>query len=105
MKKVFFFAITLFCFAIFYSCSKDSGTTTTPVDPGLTYAKDIAPIMSSYCTSCHGSSGGVNLSTKATVISNLTASINAIQRGSMPPGSNKVSAADLTKLKSWDRVQ
>jgi len=32
----------------------DPGTPTTPAPAGLTYSKDIAPIMSADCVRCHG---------------------------------------------------
>lgn len=109
MKKIIFLGLILTAMMALYSCSKKSGTNTpTTTDPTITYAKDIAPIMSAYCTSCHNATktdAGVNLSTKSSVVANLNSSISAISRGSMPPGSSKVSSSDLAKLKTWDRIQ
>ncbi len=65
----------------------------------VTYAKDIAPIMSA-CTSCHGSKGGVTLDTKAKVQQNFPKSLSEIEKGSMPP-SGKLSADKITILKAW----
>lgn len=101
MKKIIIVAILFIEILLINACSKKSGTATpSAVDPTITYAKDIAPIMTTYCTSCHS-----KYSSKSGVVSGISSIISSIQSGSMPTGSNKVSSAELTKLKTWDRVQ
>lgn len=65
-----------------------------------TYTKDVAPIMAKYCTSCHGTSGGINLESYAKVKEFAEASISSIEAGTMPKG-RSVSPAELSVLKSW----
>ena len=68
-----------------------STTTTTTTTVGLTYVKDIAPIMTSDCLSCHGPSrrdAGYNFSTYAGVmaaVSSTTSSAKLV-RSTQPGG-------------------
>lgn len=78
------------------------GSTPTPSQTTVGYAKDIAPIMTASCAGCHGSSGGVDVSTKEKLQQNFDASLKAIENGSMPKGNKpKVTAAQITLLKNW----
>jgi len=54
----------------------DPGTPTTPAPAGLTYTKDIQPIMSADCVRCHGPSrrdAGYGMSSYAGVMRAVTA--------------------------------
>ena len=80
-----------------------------------TFNDDILPIFNQYgCTGCHGSQGGLNLSTYNSTIDggnsgigivpeNVNSSIvwQRIDNGSMPPGENSVSLNDISIIESW----
>lgn len=80
-----------------------------------TFNDDILPIFNQYgCTGCHGSDGGLNLSTYNTVIDGGNSGLGIIpddvnssiiwQRvndGSMPPGGSTVSSDDINIIESW----
>ena len=58
-------------------CSKNTEDLTVGPDTGgeenptesISYASDVQPIFNGSCTGCHGSSGGVNLSSYAQLLS------------------------------------
>ena len=79
------------------------------------YSSDIQPIFDANCTSCHGNSAGLNLSSYDNVIagSNNGIVINAgdasgstlyqrVEDGSMPAGDNPdLSDADIQSISDW----
>ena len=74
----------------------------------VTYNNSIVPILKNTCISCHGSSGGVNLSTYAgvkMVIDNgkLWDAVNHLSgpTKAMPNSSTKLSACNLRQIKIW----
>jgi Planctomycete cytochrome C len=98
---------------------KPSPPTTPPTPPpttGVSFTKDVAPILVSRCGSCHvtGSKGNFSLATYAalmkgppegvvifagdTVGSRL---IETIETGDMPRGGGKVTAEEMATLKAW----
>jgi hypothetical protein len=69
----------------------------------VSYATQIAPLLSASCTSCHGGSNpqsGIDLSTYTKVKSNATVANTAIQSGRMPP-SGALSAANKQLFQTW----
>jgi mono/diheme cytochrome c family protein len=81
------------------SGSRDAGTTGSAVS----YSKQIAPIIKTNCSGCHGGSSpqaGVNLSTYAGLKSSALAANDVIQGGAMPP-SGQLSAANMQLFQSW----
>ncbi len=106
-KSITVFSTIVFSFLL--SCQKKenlptSNPTTTPTDcDTISYKTDIAPMMSTHCTSCHTSnqaSAGVNLSTYANVSKHASSSLNAMNDGSMPK-SGKLSADIIKKFSCW----
>ena len=107
MKKIIFSLTAVSLFSILISCKKDSSstssTTTCSSTTTISYAKDIAPIMTANCTNCHGAgqkSAGISLHTYSSVSQFANSSMSAIQNGSMPP-SGKLSSSDIQKLSCW----
>lgn len=90
--------------------------TPPPASSGISFVKQVAPILSSQCGGCHikGSKGGFSLASFAvlmkgppegtvifpgdTVGSRL---IETIETGDMPRGGGKVSPIELVTLKKW----
>ncbi|HEX7505779.1 MAG TPA: hypothetical protein VF550_03335, partial [Polyangia bacterium] len=69
----------------------------------VSYATQIAPLLSANCTSCHGGSNpqsGIDLSSYTKVKSNASAANSAIQSGRMPP-SGALSAANKQLFQTW----
>lgn len=109
--KINYFALgILSCFTLF-SCEKEenessnnsTSTSTCTSNTTISYAKDIAPLMSTNCVSCHNSSqssGGIILDNYASVSQFASSSLHAIENGSMPP-SGKLAAEDIQKLTCW----
>ncbi len=72
--------------------------------PAVTYTADIAPIMENYCTGCHDANspaGGIPLTTYSEVKSMSSLCNSDIKSDAMPPGSNKLSAAEKQKFQDW----
>lgn len=68
----------------------------------LTYANFGQGFMSSYCTSCHGRSGGLSLSSQAAVTAHAGSVDSVVTYGSMPPrGAASPSAAEVAQLQEW----
>lgn len=59
MKKVLF--LSIFVGMLGVSCLNNVEDTTGEVQTGVSYINDVQPIFNSRCTSCHGNSGQVNL--------------------------------------------
>lgn len=110
MKKIFLitFSLTLL---LTWSCSKDT-TSATCDTASMSYANNIAPIMSSSCATsgCHTTSskaGGYDLSNWAGVKASVTAGrlYGSIAQSSgfksMPQGGSKLSDCNIAKIKSW----
>ena len=107
MKKIVFSITAITLFSILISCKKDTSSTSTSTTctstTTISYAKDIAPIMATNCTNCHGSgqkSAGISLHTYSSVSQFANSSLSAIQNGSMPP-SGKLSSSDIQKFSCW----
>jgi hypothetical protein len=69
----------------------------------VSYATQIAPLLSANCTSCHGGSGpsaGISLNSYANVKANANAANSAIQAGIMPPA-GALSAANKLLFQTW----
>jgi hypothetical protein len=101
------------------ACASENGedqTSNTPTPTptcntaNVTYALTVAPLLQKSCTSCHNSnfaSGGVNLSTYATV---RTVALNGRLVGSinhdagfraMPQGGSKLPDCDISQVRKW----
>ena len=107
MKKIIFSITAISVISAFAACKKDASTssasTTCTSTTTISYAKDIAPIMTANCTNCHGAgqkSAGISLHTYSSVSQFANSSLNAIQNGSMPP-SGKLSSSDIQKIACW----
>lgn len=126
MKKLLFplFAIAIAFTTTIVSCSKDNeqdivDNPDNPNNPGgggscdtvnMQYARDIQPIISASCYSCHGNgnvSGGVSLGNYAGVKTqadngNLLHVINHDPGyPAMPQGGAKLSDCNINKIRSW----
>ncbi len=106
MKKLLLFA---FLGTSIVSCKKDGSTSSTSTNTSsscsktISYKSDIAPMMSTYCVSCHSSgqaNGGVNLSSYSSVSSNASRSLSSIKSGSMPP-MGSIPDSLVQKLSCW----
>jgi hypothetical protein len=100
-------------FLIFFIVSCSNGGDDSPViDPtptptNITYANTISGIVSSRCTSCHGSpptnDAPMSLSTYNNVKDAVTSRglINQIESGNMPKNGTKLSATQIQNFKTW----
>lgn len=88
------------------STGSTGGATSTPAPTGLTYVKDIAPIMTADCTACHGTArrdAGYDFSTYAGVmkaVSSATANaklVRVTQPGGLMYSQFKSNAATKSK--------
>lgn len=87
---------------------------------GISFVKDIAPILTARCTGCHGDDnprGGLNMSTFAllkagggmgpvAIVGNAAASrlcqkITATGRGKMPPNGDPLTKEQIDKIAAW----
>ena len=108
--------LTLFIFisittSIFVSCTKvkvpATVLDTNSCKPNVSYIKDIEPIISNNCVSCHNSknlSGGYNLSTYDGLNVNISKVLGSMRQDgsaqSMPQG-YKVADSLIQKLNCW----
>ncbi len=110
MKYLCFFSISLLTLL---SCKKDKASETpiksvpTPVPitqcDTISFKKDIEPLISTYCLSCHNTqftSASVDLSTFENVFINAESSLSSIQNGTMPP-SGKLPENLIQKFNCW----
>lgn len=78
----------------------------------VTYSGSVAPLMSTYCTGCHGAnspSAGIDLSSYTALKSYLDASeatfyssiIQDGQASAMPQGGSKMTDCNIRKIKIW----
>jgi hypothetical protein len=88
-----------------------------PEQPGLTYEKDILPIMQRSCVSCHGGTkkrGGLDLRTFAALVRggdsgtgirpgkpDDSSLLESIVSGRMPPGRGKLTPAEKQLIRDW----
>lgn len=85
------------------SPSRTPSPTPSPSSSGgqVSYAQVNSQIFTPQCVSCHGNSGGVDLSTYSNVIQNLSkVQQQALTNKTMPP-SGPLSASDQALLQSW----
>lgn len=84
------------------ACGGGSNASCPSTGTALTYANFGQGFMSSYCTSCHGRSGGVSLSSQASVQARAGSVDSVVTSGSMPPrGAASPSAAEVAQLQEW----
>ena len=73
----------------------------------VSYAADIAPIMSQNCTSCHGSAPSNGASAALTNASEVRQAIESfnltgrIESGNMPKNAARLDPSDVEKVKVW----
>ena len=80
----------------------------------MSYSLEIQPIFNSYCTSCHGNSAGLNLTSynnvmdgsyNGAVIMPFSHSASElwqrINYGQMPPGDNNLTQAQINLIAQW----
>lgn len=88
-------------------CSADNGGCNTA---NVTYTSTIAPIMTTWCTGCHGGSSpsaGINLTQRSTVESQarsgalLGSVMHTSGYASMPPGSQRLDDCSIAQIKAW----
>ena len=72
----------------------------TPTPTVVDYATVNSQVLQKRCTSCHGSSGGVNLQTYNNVYNNRSRVRSAVVNGRMPPGS-PLTSSQKTMLINW----
>jgi len=111
-KIIFIVCLVIVCF----SCKKKSNasqtTQVTQVTPStsqdscsstISFQKDIMPIFSYYCTSCHDTKhhiANLDLTTYDSIAKYANSSLSSIVSGSMPP-SGKLSDANIQKFSCW----
>lgn len=110
MKKSFLILLVV-CAGCYYDNEEDLyGITPCEVPTTSTYSQHVRPILTKYCTACHGGtspSGGINLETVADIkiyVENGTfmGSINQLSGYSpMPKGSGKLSACQIETIQKW----
>jgi hypothetical protein len=117
MKRFIIPAITISVFLLFFaSCYYDNEESLYPslnssCDTTIvTYSGTIAPIMSSYCTTCHSGSapsGGISLTGYSAVQTTASSGLlmNALTGNGVPvmPVSGALPACKLTQFKIWIR--
>lgn len=88
-------------------CSADNGGCNTS---NVTFTSTIAPIMTTWCTGCHGGSSpsaGINLTQRSTVEAQarsgalLGSVMHATGYASMPPGSQRLDDCSIAQIKAW----
>lgn len=108
--------VALWSFMLF-SCSKEDSTTPTPVLPlpnpdGKVHYTDIAPIINSNCTGCHGATPSNGAPMSLTTLNNVKDAIqnrgllDRISRaqgtpGMMPNGGTRLPQASIDKITKW----
>ena len=102
------------------SATATPATTTgggTGATSGVSFAKDVLPILQRSCTRCHGGSNprqGMSLETYAGVMKGSSngavvvagdpaksVMYSLVNSGAMPQGGTKLSAADIQKISDW----
>jgi len=117
MKRFIIPAVTIAVFLLFFaSCYYDNEEALYPSLSSacdttiVTYSGTIAPIMSSYCTTCHSGSapsGGISLTGYSAVqtVASSGLLMNALTGNGVPvmPVSGSLPACKLTQVKIWIR--
>lgn len=112
MKKLLLFAVVAFALQ---SCYYDKEDVLYPQNANkcdtinVTYAASIAPIMNTYCNSCHGGSGpsgGVKLDAYANVKTYadnglLYGTVSHTSGSAMPKGGSKISDCKIRQIQIW----
>lgn len=82
-------------------------TDNSPCDTlsSVTYSGFVKPLLTTYCTGCHGTQGGVSLQTYNDVRNQALSGqlYTSVSRAvnPMPKGSQRLSDCDIRKLKRW----
>ncbi len=99
-------AVVVFLFS--FSCTEDKIKSPASCDvTGVTFSKDVLPIIQKRCYSCHGNGqnqGGVNLDGHAKISTSpkLYASIAHLPGAEpMPIGGSKLPQCEIDKIKAW----
>jgi hypothetical protein len=117
MKRFIIPAATIAIFLMFFvSCYYDNEEALYPTlsnacdTTNVTYSGTIAPVMSSYCTTCHGGSvpsGGISLTSYSAVqtVASSGLLMNALTGNGVPvmPLSGTLPACKLSQFKIWIR--
>ena len=82
-----------------------------PVLGRVNFVRDVKPILENNCVRCHGEDGamrGIRLDKKERALMTVVPKkpddsllYNIIKIGAMPPGSQKLTAAQLETLRKW----
>ena len=106
MKKLLIISVFVF---IAMSCSSESDDPMEPPVKDVTYKDDVKSIIDSKCISCHASTpqngAPMALVTSAQVkeaIENRDL-IGRITNGSMPPGNENLTAAQIQLIEDWEK--
>lgn len=106
MKKTTIIAI-ISCALVFISCSSNDDPQEIPSTTEVTYSKNIKTIMDDSCMACHidppVNGAPINLVSFQSVKNAVENSnlIGRVENGSMPPGNNNLSAAQIQAIKDW----
>lgn len=68
------------------------------------YSTSISSTMTNYCTNCHGGtspSGNISLEGYSNIAKYASASLSAMQAGTMPQGASKLDDCTINKLSAW----
>lgn len=109
MKSILI-TISLLSLLVLLSCKKGTIATYDCTGVSATYTADIAPVLTTHCTSCHNSSnkkGRIDLSTydEVTAIAGEDRFMGSIQHVSgyrdMPRGASKLDDATIKMISCW----
>ena len=124
MKKIYFSFLILTSLS-FYNCSKDKGPVDDSQSTGnVSFTNDVQPVFDQYCTSCHPSSGNLDLTAANSYnqLVNVDASAYSAKRviagdpeqsvlykkidnsgtyGSNMPLGSSLSASQINMIKQW----
>ena len=83
----------------------------TPLAARVNFVRDVKPILENHCVRCHGEDGamrGIRLDKKVRALMTLVPGkpddsllYNIVRIGAMPPGPQKLTAAQLETLRKW----
>ena len=106
LKPYLFVILALVTFPM-SSCKKNKLASCSAT---ISYANDIAPMMSQNCTGCHNASnasGGYNLTTYSNVSSSADIILKSMRHSSgvdnMPKGSSKMATDVVDKFDCWNQ--